>query len=70
MQIEDQVKRLLTQLEDVEQMKDELDEEEYQSTRKVSALDPLHGAASEKASQSMRFSLLSVFLFPCSCSVF
>eukprot|EP01039_Chlorochromonas_danica_P008288 gene8288-9138_t len=32
--IEDQLKRLLTQLADVEQMKDELDEEEYQTTRK------------------------------------
>eukprot|EP01031_Cornospumella_fuschlensis_P034899 gene34899-42262_t len=32
--IEDQLKRLLTQLEDVESMKEELDEDEYQSTRK------------------------------------
>lgn len=41
MQIEDQLKRLLTQLEDVEHMKEELDEEEYQSTRKVTP-PPFH----------------------------
>jgi hypothetical protein len=36
-QIEGQLKRLLTQLQDIESMKDEFDDEdEYQSTRKVS----------------------------------
>ncbi|RYH13845.1 hypothetical protein EON65_34675 [archaeon] len=38
LQIEDQLKRLLTQLEDVESMKEELDEDEYQNTRKVSII--------------------------------
>lgn len=33
--IEDQLKRLLTQLQDIESMKDELDEDEYVSSRKV-----------------------------------
>ena len=34
-QIEDQLKRLLTQLQDIEEMKQDMDEEEYESTRKV-----------------------------------
>lgn len=34
-QIEGQLKRLLTQLQDIEQMKDELDEDEYTSMKKV-----------------------------------
>mmetsp|Transcript_103365 Transcript_103365/g.202691 ORF Transcript_103365/g.202691 Transcript_103365/m.202691 type:complete len:188 (+) Transcript_103365:78-641(+) len=32
--IEDQLKRLLTQLQDIEEMKQDMDEEEYESTRK------------------------------------
>ncbi len=35
-QIEDQLKRLLTQLQDIEEMKEELDEEEYNNSRQVS----------------------------------
>lgn len=33
--MEDQLKRLLTQLQDIEDMKDDMDEDEYDSTRKV-----------------------------------
>jgi len=35
LQIEDQLKRLLTQLQDIEEMKEDLDEDEYNSTRQV-----------------------------------
>jgi hypothetical protein len=37
-QIEGQLKRLLTQLKDLDEMKDELDEEEYNSSRQVNEL--------------------------------
>ena len=33
--MEDQLKRLLTQLQDIEDMKDDMDEDEYDSTLKV-----------------------------------
>jgi len=35
LQIEDQLKRLLTQLQDIEEMKEDLDDDEYNSTRQV-----------------------------------
>jgi hypothetical protein len=39
--VEDQLNRLLTQLQDIEEMKDELDEAEYTSTRQET-IDQLH----------------------------
>ena len=45
-QIEDQLKRLITQLQDLEEMKEDLDENEYTSERQVLFFDVWFGRTS------------------------